>query len=82
MTDDLTTITVVENEVASWYCHFCGEELDMVVDPTSGVVDWGASGDFGCGDNPETDSEGSASHAPTLSRLAFHDYWIAQRHAS
>jgi hypothetical protein len=79
MSDDLTTITVVENEVAEWYCHHCGEGLDMVVDPTSGVVDWGASGDFGCDDNPESNEDGSAPHAPTLSRQTFHDYWLRQR---
>ena len=77
--NDLSVIAIVENGVAEWYCHYCGESLDMVVDPVSGVVDWGASGDFGCGDNPESGEDGSADHAPTLARMRFYDYWTARR---
>lgn len=66
------TITDTELSV-SWWCHGCGESLTMVTDPTSGVVDWGAEGDFGCNANGDEDSV--SGHLPTLDTPSVRTYW-------
>lgn len=54
-------------------CRHCGEGIYLVIDPISGVQDWGSalngSGkaeDFGCDSSPDTDEEYvCGSHVPT-----------------
>lgn len=53
-------------------CVYCGERIGAVIDPHSGVVDWGSyfpgrggvPEDFGCGEHPDNDDEGCGSHDP------------------
>jgi hypothetical protein len=47
-------------------CHYCGQTLTEVQDPYSWVLDYSADEDFGCDDNPISDSEGVGSHAPVF----------------
>lgn len=69
--------TIVDTEVSvSWWCRACSETVVMVVDPLSGVVGWGADGDFGCnGAIYGTEAEGVGSHIPTLDSPRFREYW-------
>jgi hypothetical protein len=57
MMDDIVT-----GETA--VCVNCDRTITAVVDPYSGMVDWGDNGDFGCFDSPDTDDEGTGSHDP------------------
>jgi hypothetical protein len=67
--------TINDTEVSvTWWCRGCDEKLTMVVDPLSGVVDWGAEGDFGC-NGQDSDDEGVASHLPVLDDPTFREYW-------
>ena len=56
-------------------CAYCGEVIIEVQDPYSFVIDWDTanrdgdpSGDFGCGDHPLNDDEGTYGHVPDASR--------------
>lgn len=52
-------------------CHYCGEEIVEVQDPSSFVIDWASTdssgnpvGDFGCSSHPGNDDEGTYGHTP------------------
>lgn len=45
-------------------CTQCHQRITAVIDPYSGVTDWGARGDFGCDTSPDTNEEGTGSHNP------------------
>jgi hypothetical protein len=46
-------------------CLYCKRSITEVIDPFSGVIDWSDNGDFGCGDNPINNDEGTGSHHPS-----------------
>lgn len=71
-------MTVTTGSPVEWFCRRCGEPLQMVTDPISGVVDWGADGDYGCDESPQTDDEGTGNHAPVLDAPQFRSYWQRQ----
>lgn len=72
MTDqiDMNADIVTGNVTECLYCH---EQIGEVIDPYSGVVDWGTFDftsdtrptDFGCGANPINSDEGTGSHHPS-----------------
>lgn len=64
-----------DNVPVAWFCRHCGEPLQMVTDPVSGLLDFGANGDFGCDKHPDTDEEGSASHQAVVDTVTFRAYW-------
>lgn len=55
-------------------CVHCRQKIAAVIDPSSGVVDWGSDIDhalgiplgldFGCSYSPDTTDEGTGSHDP------------------
>lgn len=52
-------------------CVQCRQRIGAVIDPYSGVVDWGsffpgdsAPADFGCDSSPDTGDDGCGSHDP------------------
>lgn len=55
-------------------CVYCGQRIGAVIDPISGMFDWGSfmppsfniphPSDFGCDGSPETDEDGCGSHNP------------------
>ena len=59
---------IVTGETAT--CVHCDQTIYAVIDPYSGVVDWGsgmfedAPEDFGCDSHPDTDEDGCGSHNP------------------
>lgn len=57
LSDDIKTGNVTT-------CLYCHRSITEVIDSVSGVVDWGDDGDFGCGDNPINDEEGTGAHHP------------------
>ena len=64
------------NECTTAVCVYCGEVIQLDVtqgggDPTTfGAWDWGSSIpgidglDYGCGDSPDTDADGTGGHSP------------------
>lgn len=78
---DIAPLVVIDDKPVTFYCRNCAETLTMVIDSSSGAVDWGAGEpdgglDFGCGEN--SDSEGSGDHHPTLDTDAVQAYWRRQ----
>jgi hypothetical protein len=46
-------------------CAHCGESIYLDIVEGGGVSDWKTEdGDYGCGDSPDTGSEGTGSHTP------------------
>ena len=51
-------------------CYYCHRELTEVQDPYSWVLDYGDNGDFGCGEHPLSDDEGTYGHVPAFGEFA------------
>ena len=48
-------------------CIYCGEPIYLDLLEGGGVADWKTKdGDYGCGDSPDTGSEGTGSHLPKM----------------
>lgn len=67
----------------SWWCRGCREALIMVIDGSSGCIDWGTP-DSEHGDDPEwadfgcsfgADEDGSPGHMPAVDLPGVRAYW-------
>ena len=65
-----TTTTVPREDIvtgATPTCVYCLQVVTEVQDPYSFVLDYGINGDFGCGEHPLNDEEGTYGHIPVFS---------------
>jgi hypothetical protein len=78
-TTETLTLALPEGAVAT--CAYCDMGIVLDVregggDPENfGAWDWGTTWsfgmDYGCGDNPESDDEGTGGHAPIWQTICF-----------